>query len=684
MIGAGPAWLPAPIIRGDKEMPMMSREHAGEALGRFDAGPRSRVAVLKAALPEKLKALSALCDSEKRYRRLFESAKDGILILDAETGRVDDVNPFLLELLGYSYETFTGKYLWDIGVFKNIVASKEAFRSLQVDEYIRYDDLPLETRDGRVIAVEFVSNVYWVDRTRVIQCNIRDITATKHAEAERKRLMAAIEQSGEAIVITDARGAIQFVNPSFEQVTGYAGREVMGLNPRILKSGRQDAEFYRALWETISSGRTWRGRMVNKRKDGTTYTEATSISPVRDSDGRIVNYVSVKRDISETLRLAAQFQQAQKMEAVGQLAGGVAHDFNNMLGVILGYAELALARIEPTEPLHADLEEIVKAARRSTVITRQLLAFARKQAIAPVVLDLNRTIDNMLNMLRRLISGEIELVWRPGAPLWAVRMDPGQIDQILANLCVNARDAIGGAGKIAIETENVVFDETDRVPHVGFPAGEYVRLSVGDDGCGMEKEILDQIFEPFFTTKRMGRGTGLGLSTVYGIVQQNGGFIDVCSEPGNGTIFNIHLPRDMDRASGARTAEKAPVPSSRGETVLVVEDEPGILKLCHSLLEPLGYRVLLAARPSEAIELAEARAGGIDLLLTDVVMPEMNGQALEHRLKALCPGIKTVFMSGYSAHLFDGPDVPVGGSRFLKKPFSRGELAEKLREVLAR
>lgn len=661
----------------------MPRKLIGNALGRFKAGPKSRIAVLKTALLKKQKAFGALRDSEKRYRRLFESAKDGILILDAETGKVDDVNPFLLQLLGYSYEAFTGKYLWDIGVFKNIVASRETFRLLQINENIRHDDLPLETHDGRVIAVEFVSNVYWVDHSRVIQCNIRDITATKQAEADHKRLMAAVEQSGEAIVITDDLGTIQFVNPSFEQATGYTSQEVVGLNPRILKSGRHDDQFYRTLWETISSGMTWRGRMVNKRKDGTTYTEAASISPVRDPAGRIVNYVSVKRDISETLRLAAQFQQSQKMEAVGQLAGGVAHDFNNMLSVILGYAELAIAKIDPEASVHADLEEIIKAAGRSANIIRQLLGFARKQVIAPVVLDLNQTIDNMLSMLRRLISREIELVWRPGAPLWAVKMDPGQIDQILANLCVNARDAIGGAGTITIETQNAVSDEIDHTLHTAIVAGEYVRISVSDDGCGMEKAILDQAFEPFFTSKQMGQGTGLGLSTVYGIVQQNNGCIDVHSVPGKGTIFNIYLPRDLDQAVEARKAEKARVPMSVGETVLVVEDEPGLLKLCRMLLEQLGYRVLVADRPSEAIGLAEANACKIDLLLTDMVMPEMSGQALGHRLNALCPGIKTVFMSGYAPHTLAGGEVPAAGGHFLKKPFSRGALAEKVRDVLA-
>jgi len=317
------------------------------------------IARLEEALREKEKAGESLQDSEKRYRRLFESAKDGILILDADTGKVVDVNPFLLQLLGYSYDALCGKHIWELGVFKDIAASKDAFQALQDKEYIRYEDLPLETQEGQAIAVEFVSNVYLVDNRKVIQCNIRDITAHKRAKAERTRLMAAIEQVGEGIFVTDAQGTIQFVNPAFKRMTGYSGEEAVGQNLRTLESGEQDELLYRNLWETVSGGKTWSGRMVNKRKDGTLYTEETTISPVRDALGQIVNYVGVGRDITDHLQLAAQFQHAQKMEAVGLLAGGVAHDYNNMLTVILGYAELAQRKVDPAQSVHADLEEII-------------------------------------------------------------------------------------------------------------------------------------------------------------------------------------------------------------------------------------------------------------------------------------------------------------------------------------
>ncbi|MHB1226797.1 MAG: hybrid sensor histidine kinase/response regulator [Desulfurivibrionaceae bacterium] len=660
----------------------MSDTHAENQIFLANIELSKQIARLEKALLEKENAGEALQDSEKRYRRLFESAKDGILILDAVTGKVVDANPFLLQLLGYSHEALCGKHIWELGVFKDIAASKDAFQALQDNEYIRYEDLPLETQEGQSIAVEFVSNVYLVDHSKVIQCNIRDITAQKRAKAERTRLMAAIEQVGEGIFVTDAQGTIQFVNPAFKRMTGYSGEEAVGQNLRILKSGEQDELLYRNLWETVSGGTTWSGRMVNKRKDGTLYTEETTISPVRDALGQIVNYVAVGRDITEHLRLEGQFLQAQKMEAVGLLAGGVAHDYNNMLTVILGYAELALRKVDPDQPLHGDLEEIIKAARRSTDITRQLLIFARKQTIIPVALDLNQTVESMLTMLRRLIGEDIDLVWLPEKGLGPVKMDPTQVDQILANLCVNARDAIAGIGKITIETGSSVFDEAYCADHLGFVPGDYALLAVSDNGCGMDKKTKDQIFEPFFTSKEVGQGTGLGLSMVYGIVKQNNGFLNVYSEPGCGSTFRVYLPREAAQVVDVRRERAVEIPPSHGETVLLVEDEPALLKMGTMMLEKLGYRVLAAGTPDEAIALAEEHMAELHLLLTDVVMPGMNGKDLAERLHVLCPDMKILFMSGYSVNVIGAQWVMDEGVNFIEKPFSMKDLGVKVAEVL--
>jgi two-component system, cell cycle sensor histidine kinase and response regulator CckA len=511
---------------------------------------------------------------------------------------------------------------------------------------------------------------------------VRDVTERKRAEAERERLMAAIEQAGEVVLITDPEGTIQYVNPAFEAVTGYTREEAIGQNPRILKSGRQDKAFYRKLWETISSGRTWEGRIVNKRKDGTIYTETANISPVRNPAGRIVNFVAVKRDITEHLNMEEQFQQAQKMESVGRLAGGVAHDFNNMLGIILGYAEIALYEAGHGTPLHDNLMEIRRAAQRSADLTRQLLAFARKQTIDPKVLDLNGTIEGTLRMLRRLIGEDIDLAWLPGADLWPVKMDPAQLDQILANLCVNARDAIAGVGKVTIETENALLDEVYCAGHAGFAPGEYVMLAVSDNGCGMDEQSRKRLFEPFFTTKEIGKGTGLGLSTVYGIVRQNDGFINVYSEPGQGTSFKIYLPRHAAGIVETSAARPAELQQGHGETVLLVEDEPTMLNMGKGMLEKLGYTVLTADIPREAMHLAVEHTGTIDLLMTDVVMPEMNGRELAERLLQIKPGMKCLFMSGYTANVIAHHGVLDQGLHFIQKPFTIKELAAKVRKGL--
>jgi len=643
---------------------------------------RRQITLLEEMLLEKEKAWEVLQDSEKYYRRIFESTRDGILILNADTGKVVDINPRLVELLGDAFDEFCGKYIWELGAFKDIDASKEAFKTLQDNEYIRYENLPLKTHDGRTIPVEFVSIVYLVDHKKLIQCNIRDVTAHKQVKAKLKRLLEAFEQIEETIVITDAQGNIQFVNSAFERTTGYSQEEAVGQNSRIFKSGVQDELFYRTLWDTISGGKTWTGRIVNKRKDGVLYTEEVTISPVRADSGQIVNYVAVKRNITEQLRLAAQFQQAQKMEAVGLLAGGVAHDFNNMLSVILGYTEMALHKIDPTEPLHADLVEIFEAAKRSAEITQQLLAFARKQTINPVVLDLNHTVESLLKMLRRLIGEDINLIWLPKNDQCLVKVDPVQFGQILANLCVNARSAITDVGKVIIEMENIAFDETYCAHHAGFVAGEYVVLTVSDDGCGMDKETINQIFEPFFTTKLLGQGTGLGLSTVYGIVKQNYGYINVYSETGKGTTFRIYLPRYASQAVDIQKKIATETPLSCGETVLVVEDEIVLLTMTKIMLETLGYRVLTVGTPDEAIRLAEEHTNEIQLLITDVVMPNMNGRDLAKQLQSIYPSMKILFMSGYTANVIAHRGVLDEDVNFIPKPFSMKDLAVKVRDAM--
>lgn len=501
----------------------------------------------------------ALRNSEVTYRRLFETAQDGILILDAETGLITNVNPFLVKLLGFPREEFLGKALWDIGLFRDIEASKDSFQELQAQEYVRYDDLPLKTRDGRAINVEFVSNVYMEGGNKVIQCNIRDITQRKHAEQSQQQLL-----------------------------------------------------------------------------------------------------------------------ESQKLEAVGQLAGGVAHDFNNLLGVILGYCEVLEKHSDLSESDRNMIVQVHTAGTSAKNLTRQLLAFGRRQVLQPVFLDLNTVVHRVGTMLDRLIGDDIRLVSVLHSNLGTIQADPIQIEQVLMNLAVNSRDAMAAGGKITIETANVEIDHTPDKQHVSPPPGSYVLLTVTDTGVGMDESIQSRIFEPYFSTKLAGKGTGLGLSTVLGIVEQSAGTIDVESAPGHGTTFRIYFPRCQE--SPAATVPEVEGPLRGGsETILLVEDATALRELTRRLLEDCGYTVLDTGDPAEAILLAGSHEGVLPLLITDVVMPGLSGPLLAEKLVATRPGTKVLYTSGYAGDTLGalGPD-----HAFLEKPFTRDALVRKVREIL--
>ncbi len=493
---------------------------------------------------------------------------------------------------------------------------------------------------------------------------------------------ALVEDSSDAIGMATPAGKHFYQNRAFGNLFGDVGE-----NP--CETAYVDPEVGHQVFAAIKAGRNWQGEVKMFKKDKTILDILLRAYAIQNPEGRILGLVGLHTDITslkraeeEQDRLQAQLAQAQKMELVGRLAGGVAHDFNNMLGAILGYTELLLEDTGLGQPHHAELKEIRKAAERSADLTRQLLAFARKQTILARVLDLNTTVDGMLHMLRRLIGENIDLVWRPGLDLDPVKADPSQIDQILTNLCVNARDAIHGVGKITIETANISFDEAFCAAHHGSQPGDYVMLSVCDTGEGMDKTTLGKLFEPFFTTKAMGKGTGLGLATVYGIVKQNNGYIDVDSEPGHGSTFRIYLPRHAVEAEAPKPNGLAGRRAEGRETILLVEDEPAILALGKSMLEKLGYRVLDAATPGEAIQLAQKHSEAIHLLMVDVIMPEMNGRELAEHVLATHPHLKCIFISGYTADIIARHGVLDDGVNFIQKPFTMLELSTKVRQIL--
>ncbi len=497
---------------------------------------------------------------------------------------------------------------------------------------------------------------------------VRLATSLAESEGQVRLLTRAVEQSPASIIMTDPGGAIVYVNPAFERVTGYSAAEVTGKNPRVLKSGVQGPEFYRQLWQTITAGHVWRGELVNRRKDGTLFRESALITPVTEPDGSIGHFLAVKEDVTEHRLLEDQFRQAQKMEAVGRLAGGVAHDFNNILTVIMGYTGAIAAEPGLAEHVRADLAEVQAAAKRAAGLTGQLLAFSRRQVIQPAHLSLNTVIRNLDKMVRRLIGETIRVETDLALDLPTVFADAGQLEQVILNLCVNARDAMPGGGVIRIST-------TATATADGRPT---VLLELADTGVGMSPEVREHLFEPFFTTKGVGKGTGLGLATVYGIVQQAGGTIEVESEPGEGTTFRIFLPATSVRPAAATSAEDTALPRGT-ETILLAEDEHAVRSVLTRLLKERGYAVLAASDGHAALRLAAAHGRPIDLLITDVVMPGMSGPALAGEFQAAHPGARVLYISGYADA---GNGQAVDPTMLLSKPFRPAEVATRVRQVL--
>ena len=634
--------------------------------------------------------------SEEQFRSLVEGAPDAIYVQTEFRFSYVNSSACLLfgaqspdELLGQSVMERFHPTVRDM-VRQRITRLNEEQQAVATLEeiYLRLDgsEVPVEvsavpvTYEGQHGALVFV----------------RDISERKRDEdAIRRmagRLNIILSAQPYGIVVVDENDRLEFVNEAFckqfsleQPPSTLIGCVAEELTRMILPAYSDLSGTLARLQEIVALGQPIQSEEVLLRDGRTFLVDFTPIEVAGVPSGRMWQHRDIsrrKRAEEEKVRLEQQFHQAQKLESIGRLAGGVAHDFNNMLSVILGHSELALARVDPSEALHDNLGEILLAARRASDITRQLLAFARKQTVVPKVLDLNETVEGMLKMLRRLIGENIYLSWLPGRGLWTVLMDPSQIDQILANLCVNARDAIAEVGKVSIETEKVVFDEAFCANHAAFVPGDFIRLTVSDDGCGMDRETMDRLFEPFFTTKEVGQGTGLGLATVYGIVKQNDGFITVSSEPGKGTAFNVFLPRHV-ADSKAKAAESPAVSVAGGhETILLVEDDPATLNMGKLMLEGFGYRVLTASRPTEAILKANEHAGGIHLLITDVIMPEMNGRDLVEKLRSSCPNLGHLFISGYTADIIGHHGVLEEEVNFLQKPFSMQVLAHKVREVL--
>jgi PAS domain S-box-containing protein len=834
---------PRPDIRSAISVPL---QVAGKLIGVLNINSVNR---LRPFTPGQMKALtilasagaaalegSALYDqalrAEQNYRSIFENAIEGIFQSTLD-GRFIKVNPSMARILGYeSPEEMMG-------------AITDEAQQLYVDPERRVESLRLQKEAGVLQGFEFEAYrkdgaKIWLSMNRrsvrdeqgaelYREGSIEEITERKRAEQQIHLQATALKAAANGIVITNAQGSITWVNPAFTALTGYTFEEALGRNPRILKSGKHDKDFYKKMWETIKSGQVWHGDLINRHKDGSLYFEEQTVTPVLNEAGEILHFIAIKQDVTrrkraeeENARLTAEIEaerqrlsniianvpgavweswgapdaatqrmnyvsdyvetlsgytveewlsaplfwlsivhpddkkraareaaanfasrkceplifrlltkngetiwveshysfiydsennplgtrgvtfditerknaeeelrvseeklrQSQKLEAVGQLAGGVAHDFNNLLTVINGYSDLLMRKLEKDNPTRLTIEEIRKAGERAASLTRQLLAFSRRQVLQPAPLELNVIVANVDKMLRRLIGEDIDLLMALEPELGRIKADPGQIEQVLLNLAVNARDAMPQGGKLTIETSNVYLDNQYAQTHPPIQPGQYVMLAVSDNGFGMSPETQARIFEPFFTTKEQGKGTGLGLSTVYGIVKQSGGNVWVYSEEGRGTTFKVYLPR-VDEQGETTEAVELPAELARGrETILLAEDEEQVRRMAQTILEMYGYRVLEASNGEEATSIFKERGDEIHLVLTDAVMPQMSGPELAQRLMTLRPDIKVLYMSGYTDDAIVRHGLIEHEIAFLQKPFTAEALIRKVREAL--
>ena len=627
-------------------------------------------------ITESKRAEEALRESEKQYRNLVDNALVGIYKTDSD-GNILYVNEALIKMMEFeSLDDMKSvgvlaRYsnLEDRDIFVKTLKRKGKINNFEVDLLTKSDAVKNVILTG---ALEGDS----------ISGMVLDITERRQAVDESIRLATAVEQAAESVIISDRSGAIQYVNPAFERLSGFTKEDIVGQNFRVLKSDKHDDDFYRQMWKKISSGKAWAGRISNRMKDGSLREFETIISPLRDTAEDIVNFVSVNRDVTQEVELEAQLLHAQKMEAVGTLAGGIAHDFNNLLQVIQGYTEVLLHEANQEQSAFEPLNKIHRSAKRGAELTRQLLTFSRKVQSERRPLDLNQEVEQVRNLLERTIPKMIEIELYLSETDAIVSADPVQVEQAVMNLAVNAMDAMPEGGKIILETEKAVLDEEFCKAHLGAKPGEYVLLSISDTGHGMDKEILEHVFEPFYTTKEVGKGTGLGLAMVYGIVKNHDGYILCYSELDRGTTFKIYLPVLHQDGQGRMTSAIEGQLKGGNETLLLVDDEEYIRELGVELFSDVGYKVLTATDGESGLELYQEKQARIDLVILDLVIPGMGGKKCYEEILKINPKAKILIVSGYSANGPGKEALEAGAKGFVGKPFDIAHMLETVRDIL--
>ena len=627
-------------------------------------------------ITERRRREQALRASEKQYRNLVDNALVGIYKTDLE-GNILYANEALINMLEFeSYEDM--KSVGVLARYSDLGDRDTFIKTIKETGKANDFEVDLLTKSGAVRNVILTG----VLEGGVISGMILDITERQQAVEERIRLATAVEQAAESVIISDRRGTIHYVNPAFERLSGFGSEDIVGKNFRILKSDRHDETFYREMWKMITSGKAWAGRISNRMKDGSLRQFETTISPIRDKNGVIANFVSVNRDVTQEVALEAQLFQAQKMEAVGTLAGGIAHDFNNLLQVIQGYTEVLQNEVGRNKYGLEALQKIHRSAKRGAELTRQLLTFSRKVQSERRPLDLNREVEQVKKLLERTIPKMIEIELYLSENPAVVSADPIQVEQTIMNLAVNAKDAMPEGGKIVIETDRVRLDEKFCKTHLGARPGDYVLLSISDTGHGMNREIVDHVFEPFYTTKDVGKGTGLGLAMVYGIVKNHEGYILCYSELNTGTTFKIYLPAMEQSGQRLKADEVEDLFKGGDETILLVDDEEYIRELGVELLTDAGYKVLTATDGEEGFELYRKKQEDIDLVILDLVIPGMGGKKCYEEILKINPKAKILIVSGYSANGPGKEAIEAGAKGFVGKPFDVNHLLETIREIL--
>jgi PAS domain S-box-containing protein len=652
---------------------------------RDEIGTITGVVLVFRDVSERRRIEEAVRQSEARKAAILESALDAVITIDHQ-GKIIEFNPAAERTFGYSAAEVMGQQMADLFIPQSL--RDRHHRGMA--HYLatgegpvlgKRIELPALRADGSEFPIELAIARISSDGPPMFTAYVRDITERIRAEEARSRLAAIVDSSEDAIIGKTLDGIITDWNPGAERLYGYSAKEIKGKHISMLVPYDRFGELP-GIMERLRRGEpTHDFESVRVRKDGKQIEVSVRISPIKDGQGLIIGASTIARDISQTKQLEEQLRQAQKMKAVGQLAGGVAHDFNNLLTVISGYSELLLKGHHSGDTDRSLIEEIYKAGERAA-LTRQLMAFSRKQVNQPKVLDLNAIVGETEKMLGRLIGEDIKLTTTLAADLGAVKVDPGQVEQVIMNLAVNARDAMPKGGKLTLETVSVDLDENYAQSHLKVKPGRYAMLAVSDTGCGMDEATKARIFEPFFTTKGPGKGTGLGLATVYGIVKQSGGHIGVYSEPGRGTTFKVYLPVVQERISSGKSHPGLKAALQGTETVLLVEDEPAVRSLSRLALQMYGYKVLEACQGDEAIRVSEQHQRAIHLLLTDVVMPGMSGRQVAETLRSMQPAMRVLYLSGYTDDAVVRHGVLEAETAFLQKPFTPLALASKVREVL--